>query len=180
MGRRGWLCVALAISMCGSTLAQAAPGSSATVTGGGRLSKGKVKTDGTLTVGQQETITVTGAPPKLRLVADISPPPTATECGFSLDAGCLPEPLFRVAGTPAFKASSKGRGRLTFVMPSAYEFFSFKDPLQSHSINLVNGQTVHVEVASIRVIRRPHVKGTVTSYFANAIAVVEVPAAPSP
>jgi hypothetical protein len=170
----------LAASVLVAPIAQASSSSSVSVTDGGRFDRGTVRTDGTLTAGQQETIYVKGAPPRLRLLAEISPPPTAATCGFSLDAGCLPEPLFRVPGTPPFKSSRKGRGRLTFVMPAAYEYFSFKDPLQSHPINLVNGQTVHVDVAFNRVIRRPHVKTTITSYFATSIAVVEVPPAPSP
>ena len=112
-----------------------------------RKSKGKIHTDGTLTVGQQETISVTGLPGKYRLAGYISPAPTANSCfDFDIDAYCFPPPLFRVAGTPRFKSSRKGRATLTFVMPPGYELVSFEDPLKSHPIYLVNGQTVHVEV----------------------------------
>ncbi len=141
--------------------------------------KGKVHTDGTLTVGQQETISVTGLPGKHRLAGYISPPPTATTCfDFEVDGYCFPQPLFRVAGTPTFKSSRKGRARLRFVTPPAYEFINFSDPIQSHPIYLVNGQTVHVEVETTLKRRLRNGTYSVTGPVASAIAVVEVPPAP--
>jgi hypothetical protein len=140
---------------------------------------GKVHTDGMLTVGQQETISITKLPGKYRLAAYISPPPTATTCfDFDVDGYCFPQPLFRVAGTPRFKSSGKGRARLTFVMPPGYEFVNFADPLGSHPIYLVNNQTVHVDVETTVKRRVRNGVYSVTGTIASAIAVVEVPPAP--
>jgi hypothetical protein len=139
---------------------------------------GKVHTDGTLTVGQQETISVTGLPGKHRLSAFISPPPTASTCfDFETDGFCAPQPLFRVPGTPRLRSSRKGRGTLTFVMPPAYEFMDFGNPLNSHPIVLVNGQTVHVDIETTVKLRVRNGSYAVTGPVADAIAVVEVPAA---
>jgi hypothetical protein len=144
--------------------------------------RAKVRTDGLLTVGGQETLTVKGVSPKQRLKASISPPPTATACfpdTFAF-AGCFPEPLYRVAGTPRFKGSGKGRATLTFVMPPAYEYLDLDDPLKSHPVYLVDGQTVHVDIAGISVYRRPHTKSIVERELGSSIAVVQVPPAPTP
>ena len=137
----------------------------------------KVRTDGTLTVGQQETLFVKGIPakPKMRLSADISPPPTATNCfDFKADAFCVPQPLFRVPGTPPLRRSKQGRASLTFVMPPAYELFNFSNPIESHAVTLINGQTVHVEIYGTW--RRGNT--TFEAGLADAIAVVEVPPPP--
>lgn len=137
----------------------------------------QVRTDGTLTVGQQETLYVTRVPrrPKMRIAAYISAPPTASNCFASFDAYCAPEPLYTVPGTPRLKASKKGRATLTFVMPPAYEFLDLDDPLRSHAVTLINGQTVHVDMEGT--MRRGNT--TFTADVGHAIAVVEVPQAPA-
>jgi hypothetical protein len=139
----------------------------------------KVRTDGTLTVGQQETLYIKGIPrkPKLRnLSAFIGPPDSATGCFVSFEAYCYPEPLFPVAGTPRLKASKKGRASLTFVMPPGYEFIDTRDPLKSHPVTLINGQAVHAQIEGTQLSN-----GILfTSQIGRAIAAVEVPPAPSP
>jgi hypothetical protein len=137
-----------------------------------------VHTDGVLTVGQQETLRVKGAPRNSKLKAYIDAPPTASECfSFKFDRFCAPQPLYSVSGGGArLRASHKGRASLTFVMPPAYELIDFSNPIASHAINLVNGQTVHVELTRIEVFRKPHFKTVTESTIADAIAVVEVPA----
>jgi hypothetical protein len=137
----------------------------------------KVRTDGTLTVGQQETLTVKGIPrrPKLKnLTAYISPPDSATGCFVSFEAYCVPQPLFPVAGTSRLKASKKGRASLTFVMPPAYEFIDNRDPLNSHPVTLINGQAVHAEVDGTQRSDGIDFTGTI----GHAIAAVEVPPRP--
>ena len=139
----------------------------------------KVRTDGTLTVGQQETLLVKGIPrkPKLRnLSAFISPPDSASNCFVSFHARCYPQPLFPVAGTQRLKASKKGRASLTFVMPPAYEFIDLTDPLKSHPVTLIDGQAVHAEIEGTQ--RSDGIR--FTAPIGRAIAVVEVPPAPSP
>ena len=138
---------------------------------------GKARTDGTLTVGQQETLTVTKLPGKFKLSASVSPPSAAADTCFSfkVPAVCEPEPLFRAPGTPRFRSSKKGRATLTFVMPPGYEYTNFKDPLQSHPIYFVDGQAVHVEVdVTYREVRKGKL-AQITSEADDVIAVVEVP-----
>jgi hypothetical protein len=139
---------------------------------------GKVHTDGTLTVGAQETVTVTGLPGKYRLQGFVSAPPTAQECFQSFWSYCEPEPLFRAPGTPKFRSSKKGRARLTSVVPPGYQVDNFKDPLKSHPTYFVNGQTVHVEVYTTVTRKRGNTSFSVTGPIGKAIAVVEVPAPP--
>jgi hypothetical protein len=142
----------------------------------------KIRTDGTLTVGGQETLSVTRAPSRAKLKAYISPPPSATACfpdTFAF-AGCFPEPLYGPAGRIRFKASRKGHATLTFTMPAAYEYLDLDDPLRSHPVYLVNGQTVHVDITTLTVEKKPHVKTTFEQDLGSAIAIVEVPTAPSP
>jgi hypothetical protein len=147
---------------------------------------GKLHTDGTLTVGQQETISITKLPGKFRLAAFVEPPqPTTAGPSPCLDfenfAFCVPQPLFRVPGTPRFHSSRKGRGTLTFVMPPGNEFISFSDPLQSHPVYFTNGQTVEIDVDTTvkHRDRRGHRVG-VTFPVGLVRAVVEVPPSSPP
>jgi hypothetical protein len=141
--------------------------------------KGRLHTDGTLTIGGTETLSVTGLPGKFRLAALVEPAGETTDC-FDFNEGfCLPQPLFHVAGTPRFHSSRKGRAALTFVMPPGVEFVNFANPLQSHPVNFVNGDRVLVYVqTTIR--HRDRRGGAVSVSFPVAAAhvVVEVPAPP--
>jgi hypothetical protein len=144
----------------------------------------QVRTDGTLTVGGQERLTVSHVPrvPHRKLKASIVAPIAASICNHeSLNLGffeaCLPQPLYPVAGTPRFKANKKDRASLTFVMPPAYEFIDFSDPTRSHPITLVDGQTIGVE---IDIAYKPRSGGSAIASLAFGSAVVEVPAPPSP
>jgi hypothetical protein len=143
---------------------------------------GRVLTDGLLTVGGQETLRVSQIPrlPHERLKASIAPPPTATACfteapielGFFFSA-CIPQPLYPVPGTPPLKRNKKGRASLTFAMPSAYEFIDFQDPIKSHPIYLVDGQTAYV---TIDIVYKPKSGGIAGGSFAARSVVVQVPA----
>jgi hypothetical protein len=165
------------LALASTALAAGGPGSSVVVVGGGAgglFGRGKVRTDGTLTVGGQETLFVKGIQrkPKLKLEASVSPSyDDSPEC-FQFKAGfCLPEPLFRVPGTPKLRTSPKGRGTLTFVMPGAVLFENFKDPLQSHPVPFSNGEKIEIEIEGTRKLRN----GSATGPVAITTAVVEVP-----
>jgi hypothetical protein len=134
------------------------------------LIRGKMRTDGLLTVGQQETVSLRNLPPKSSLGIQIRP---AGECFSPEQNGlCLPEPAYPVPGTPKFKTTGKGRARLTFVMPSGNLFLDFSDPLQSHPISFANGQVVRVEALGIEFTGRLQFSKASTS------AAVEVPPSP--
>ena len=109
-----------------------------------------LRTDGLLTVGQQETLTVKGAPPRATLQATAEPSvTTTTQCfNFKTFDECLPEPLFSVfTGSSRFKASGKGRASLTFVMPPGFEFIDSRDPLKSHPVFYTDGERVPIGVS---------------------------------
>lgn len=145
--------------------------------GRGPFGSGKVRTDGTLTAGGQETLFVKGIQrkPKLKLAASVSPNyDDSPEC-FQFKSGiCLPEPLFRVPGTPKLRTSPKGRATLTFVMPGAVLFENFKDPLQSHPVPFSDGKKVEIQIEGTKKLRN----GSVTGPVAITTAVVEVPPSP--
>lgn len=172
-------CCFLALSS--TALAAGGSGDSVVVTGGGPGSspfgRVKIRTDGTLTVGRQETLFVKRIPrkPKRRLAASVSHLYDVVPQCFQLRAGfCLPEPLFRVPGTPRLKASKQGRASLTFLMPAAVLFENFNDPLQSHPVPFTNGEAVEVEIDGTVKVRH----GSVTGPVALTRAVVEVPPTP--
>jgi hypothetical protein len=143
----------------------------------------KIRTDGLLTVGGQETLTVSHVPRRRResLKASISPPITAQNCFVEppiesgLFSACLSQPLYPVAGTPGLRRNKKGRGSLTFTMPPAYEYIDFHDPTQSHPVYLVDNQTVSVD---LWVISHPDPGGTEAEGLASVSAVIQVPPAP--
>jgi hypothetical protein len=147
--------------------------------------RGRLVTDGLLTVGGQETITVNRIPhlPHVRLSPAISPPVTATDCfkeapiNLGFFEACIPQPLYPVPGTPPMKRNKKGRASLTFVMPSAYEFIDYQDPTKSHPINLVDGQTVEL---TVDLIWKPKSGGTAGGSFVYRSVVVQVPPAATP
>jgi hypothetical protein len=182
-GRRT-LSIAAALALAAALLpAFAQAGSSVVSIGGGIPGRilGKLHTDGTLTVGQQETLRINKLPGKFRLAAYVEPPPPTTAgptpCNdFEHFAFCVPQPLFRVPGTPRFHSSRKGRGTLTFVMPPGNEFISFSDPLQSHPVYFTNGQTVEIDVqTTLKHRNRRGDRVSVTFPVASDKAVVEVP-----
>ena len=168
------------LGLASTALAADGPGSSVVFVGGGAggpFGSAKVRTDGTLTVGGQEKLFVKGIQrkPKLKLAASVSPDFDETPECFELRAGfCLPEPLFRVPGTPKLRTSRKGRASLTFVMPGAVLFENFKDPLQSHQVPFSNGEKVEIEIEGTKKVRN----GSVTGPVAITTAVVEVPPTP--
>jgi hypothetical protein len=169
------------LALTSTAMGAEGPGDVPVGVGGGSgdspFGKAKVRTDGTLTIGQQETLFVKRIPrkPKLRLAASVSPPYDATPECFQFNAGfCLPEPLFGVPGTPRMRASSKGRASLTFVMPGAVLFENFNDPIQSHPVSFTNGEAVEVEIEGTFKVRH----GSVTGPLADTRAVAEVPSSP--
>jgi len=189
-GRSVWFAygVALTALLVAPAAASAGPSSGsgyAPLAGGHKYPRARVRTDGLLTVGGQETLTVSHVPRRRqeRLAVLISPPITAQNCfieppiEFDVFSTCLSEPLYPVAGTPALKRNKKGRGSLTFIMPPAYEYIDVHDPTQSHPIYLVDNQTVYVD---LWVISHPEPRSTEGEGLASASAVVQVPPAPTP
>ena len=113
------------------------------------FAKGRVFSDGFVTPGQLETVTVSHMPPRVRLKAAIESPPTTPQCGEFYF--CEFAPFGPAPGTLPFRSSGKGRALLTFVMPSFY--YLETDPLrpkQRMPVTFADQQRVHIDVEGIR------------------------------
>jgi hypothetical protein len=111
--------------------------------------KPRIVSDGFLTPGQLETISVSRMPPRARLKVFVEPPPTTQQCGELYF--CDPAPTSPAPGYPAYRSSGKGRALLTFVMPSTYNLQT--DPLrprQKQAVAFANGQRVHIDAFGTR------------------------------
>jgi hypothetical protein len=130
---------------------------------------GRIQTDGVLTPGQPETISVSKVFRKFKVLVSISPPDGAPGCSGS--RFCFSEDIAPAPGTPAFRTDGKGRATLTFVMPSTYEVFDLKHIFTSpKSVGFVNGQIVEIEAGNLRT---RHRRFEISS--ATASAVIETP-----
>jgi hypothetical protein len=146
--------------------------------------KGKLRTDGALTVRQLETVTVRGLPPRMNLDLSIAPLDDLTNC-YDIGPGtCLPTPLHPAPGSPGFRTSSKGQAVLTFVMPDSYPLISSgfgpdDEGPQQYVRSFRDGQVVTIRA---RGSKRHVVHGsrTLTRGSAFGQAVVEVPPPPAP
>lgn len=136
-----------------------------------KFSKARVRSDGSVTPGQQEWITVTKVPPRAKLKVAIEPPPTTPQCGqyfFCRSVRVVPAP-----GTPAYRSSAKGRATLSFIMPSHYVIQS--DPFSPSTRQFVafaDGQAVHIDVLGVKRTRKATRVG-----FGFGRAVVHIPPA---
>src|SRR3954447_18991860 len=91
---------------------------------------GKLRSDGVMTVGQPETVVMKGLPPKLKVRMGVYA--NDQRCQNFKTAFCIPAFPKRAAGTPRFRTSGKGRARLTFVMPAAYDVLNLKSLKTEH------------------------------------------------
>ena len=137
------------------------------------LTRGKMRTDGVLTVGGQETVALRSLPPRMAFDIDVRPAQNGGECfDFTKPGLCLPEPAHPAPGTAKFKTSGKGKAVVTFVMPSGNLFLDLGDPLQSHPVSFANGQAVRVEALGIEFTRPIRLGKAITT------AAVAVPPSP--
>jgi hypothetical protein len=138
---------------------------------------GKLRSDGVMTVGQPETVVIKGLPPRRKV--NLSIYSNATRCQNFKTAFCLPARAKRVAGTPRFRTSGKGRARLTFVMPAAYDVLNLKS-LKTEHFAFTNGEPVLVNATADTAARR-HGESVHLIGIAEGKAVAEVlppPASP--
>jgi hypothetical protein len=139
---------------------------------------GKLRSDGVMTVGQAETVTIKGLPPKLKVRLSVSA--NDTRCQNFKVGFCVPTPARRASGTPRFRTSGKGRAVLTFVMPAGYEFLRLKAPFKTEHVSFTNGEPLLVDATVDTSVRR-HGESRHLIGIAQGGAVAEVlppPAAP--
>ena len=118
--------------------------------------KAKVGSDGFVTPGQPETISISRMAPKANIAVFIEPPPTTLQCGEFYF--CDVAPVSPAPGSPPFKANAKGRAVLTFVTPDTY--FLETDPFNPKirtPVTFADQQRIHIDVqgtSRIRHVRR--------------------------
>ena len=113
-GRSRWSVAAVSMIVLGALVAASLAAADEEV-----FQTGKLRSDGVMTVGQPETVFIKGLPPKRKVRMSIFA--NDTRCQNFKNAFCIPASPKRVAGTPRFRTSAKGRARLTFVMPATYD-----------------------------------------------------------
>jgi hypothetical protein len=111
--------------------------------------KARVASDGFVTPGQPETVTVFHMPAKTRFRMAIEPPPTTLQCGQLYF--CDLAPVSPAPGSPPFRTNGKGRATVTFVMPSTYNIATDPfDPSTRRPVAFANGQRVHINVEGVK------------------------------
>jgi hypothetical protein len=120
--------------------------------------KARVASDGFLTPGQPEAVTVFHMPPKTTFRLGIEPPPVTFQCGqqyFCDIAPALPAP-----GSPPFRTNKKGVAVVSFVMPSTYNVATDPfDPSTRTPVAWANAQRVHIDVQGVKRLARKRMLG---------------------
>jgi hypothetical protein len=114
--------------------------------------KARVGSDGFVTPGQPETISVSRMAPKAKIAVFLEPPPTTLQCGELYF--CDPAPAEPAPGSPPFVANKKGRAVLTFIMPDTYylETDPF-NPKVRQPVAFADQQRIHIDVQGVSRIR---------------------------
>jgi hypothetical protein len=109
------------------------------------LFKARVASDGFVTPGQPETVTVSRMPRKTTFRMAIEPPPTTLQCGQFYF--CDVAPVTPAPGSAPFRTTKKGEALVTFVMPTTYDIATDPfDPSTRRPVAFMNGQRVHINV----------------------------------
>jgi hypothetical protein len=117
--------------------------------------KTRVASDGFLTPGESETVTVTHMPAKTRFKMAIEPPPTTLQCGQFYF--CDFAPVSPAPGSPPFRSNGKGEAVVTFVMPTTYNIATDPfDPASRRPVGWGEGQRVHINVQGVK--RKPRLR----------------------
>lgn len=149
-GRKGLALVAAAVLVLAGMLAVA--GTADAKGQKKRFLKSLVFSDGTMSVGKEETISVIHMPPGAPLKVLIEPVSITPQCGNG-PSFCDPELAFPPPGGPPFVADANGNATLTFVMPTTFLLEDVFNPANSKRANFVNGQPIHIDVIGKRKIR---------------------------
>jgi hypothetical protein len=115
--------------------------------------KGRVLSDGFLTPGQTETVSVTHMPAKTTFKLSIEPPPITLQCGQLYF--CDVAPVSPAAGSAPFRTDKRGETLVSFVMPSTYNIATDPfDPATRRPVTFANGQRVHIDVEGVKKLHR--------------------------
>jgi hypothetical protein len=162
-GRRRFT-LSIALSLClgalvAAPIGQAAPGSGGSSNPKRKLPlhivKGHVFSDGTLSVGKPEFVTITDMPPRARFRIAVEPLAATPQCStppWLCDLAWVgPAP-----GSLPFRTSGKGNAYVAFITPVSFKLENFEKPSLTHFEPFVNGQRVHVDVEAIKARPKKH------------------------
>jgi hypothetical protein len=170
-GRRRWIVAAASVIVLGVVGAASLASADEEL-----FQKGKLRSDGVMTVGQPETIVIKRLPPKLKVRVTVTANDQRCEAikiGF-----CEPATATRAPGTPRFRTSRRGRAVLTFVMPAGYDFFHLKPPFKTEHVSFTNGQPLLIDAQVDTAVTR-HGESRHLIGIAQGGAVAEVPPPPA-
>jgi hypothetical protein len=113
------------------------------------LLKTRVASDGFVTPGQPETVTVSHMPRRTDFKLAIEAPPTTLQCGQFYF--CDLAPVRPAPGSPPFRTDRKGEAVVTFVMPSTYNVATDPfDPTTRRPVAWANDQRIHIDVQGVK------------------------------
>lgn len=118
--------------------------------------KARVVSDGFVTPGQTETISISRMALRAPIKVFVEAPPTTLQCGELFF--CDPAPTSPVPGSPPYRADGKGKAVVSFVMPDTYflETDPF-DPKVRQPVTFADQQRIHIDVegtSKIKNVRR--------------------------
>jgi len=111
--------------------------------------KARVASDGFITPGKPETVTVFSMPPKTNFKMGIEPPPITLQCGqfFFCDVALA----FPAPGSAPFRTNKKGEATVTLTVPETYNISTDPfDPSTRRPVAWANGQRVHIDVEGVK------------------------------
>jgi len=149
--------LALAVGFAGAAAAEPTPPSGAQPLAKKKVKivffKARVASDGFLTPGRPETVTVSHMPARAPFKMAIEPPPTTLQCGQLYF--CDFAPVSPAPGSPPFRTTGKGQAVVTFVMPSTYNIATDPfDPSTRRPVTFANNQRVHIDVQGVKRLKR--------------------------
>jgi hypothetical protein len=111
--------------------------------------KSRVASDGFLTPGRVETVTVSRLPARNRFKMAIEAPPTTLQCGQLYF--CDVAPVSPAPGSPPFFTTKKGQAVVSFVMPDTYNIATDPfDPATRRPVTWADGQRVHIDIEGVK------------------------------
>jgi hypothetical protein len=122
----------------------------------GRTPRGIAVTDGLLTPGSPETLTVRRMPKRLVFAIEIAPPLYHSSQCPGAPVFCIPAIPETPDGRPAhFRTSGHGRATVVFTMPTSFDRMSIsRSGPQWESISFAEGDVVQIRATGVRFVRK--------------------------
>jgi hypothetical protein len=142
-------------------------GAAAGSDGDSRTVKGKAQSDGVVTPGGFESLTIRGMPKRLPFQIVVGPVPASPNCQGRFV--CEPEFGERAPGTAKFRTSARGRASVFFKMPTTYLRRQLGKPGSART-PFADGEQVRIQANGFTIDKRVSIVG-----IAVTGAVVDLP-----